>query len=79
MKLADEGVVSNVTQLVGPLGQSDPDNDNEVIKCYSKLFLLLHVSHQIRVQLLTELLAHTLIHGRVHLNRESPSSVWHCH
>ena len=31
------------------------------------------MSHEIRVQLFTELLAHTLIHGRVHLNREVSS------
>ena len=31
--------------------------------------------HEIRIQLFTELLAHTLIHGRVHLDRQGHRSL----
>ena len=70
MELVDERVISNIAQLVGPLPESDSDGsiveeDDDIL-----MYCLLDMSHEIRVQLLTELLADTLIYCRVHLKRE---------
>ena len=72
VELLNEFVITNITQLAGPLGQPGPVETINIETRhdkYCKIIYLLDMGHEVCIQLFTVLFTNTFIHCRIHLNK----------